>query len=166
MNKKPIIIRQYMRWLILELVLIFGGLIIVIGELLDTIFQWGITENTDFGLYSSTTIAISLPILLVVMHKILKNKGTVEITEEYAYAKYPNRIEKGFVVFSDTVYYSYFNSIEGTEYIIISNEPFDLNVAQIEREIDYAKQIPIKNTKKVKATIPKTGWKPGCLRTY
>ena len=47
-----------MRWLILELVLIFGGLIIVIGELLDTIFQWGITENTDFGLYSSTTIAI------------------------------------------------------------------------------------------------------------
>ena len=85
---------------------------------------------------------------------------------EYAYAKYPNKIEKGFVVFSDTVYYSYFNSIEGTEYIIISNEPFDLNVAQIEREIDYAKQIPIKKTKKVKATIPKTGWKPGCLRTY
>lgn len=152
------IIRQFARWLIVDIVVILGALSILMIEFLDNWFQWGLTTDTDFGPYSSATIMIMLPLFIFFMHRALKNKGTIEVTDDYAYAKYAYKLQKGFVDFGEEVYYSFYKSTDGQRYIILSNENFDITVEHIEKEIDYSKQIPIPYTRKVKRLLPKTGW--------
>lgn len=164
MKKTKIIIRQHSHWLAFEVIVIITSLLIVFFEVIDGLYQWGITEDTDFGLYNGVTIVLALPVFIMVMHRVLNNKGSVEITENYAYAKYPSKISRGYVDFSKEVYYSFYKSRMGNNYIIVSNNRFSFTSNKVEDEIDYENQIPIIYTKRVQSYMPKEDWRYIALR--
>ena len=89
----------------------------------------------------------------------IKDMGSFEITDEYVYAKYPNRLQRGFIDLQEPVYYTFYTK-QGDfgKFILLSNEIITDDQQIMLYGIDYATQISIHYTKKVRKVLPKDNW--------
>lgn len=152
MKRKTIIVREFTRTLWVGI----GIIILDIGIVIDEHFHPTPPADSTYLTFWAATLIWPFVLLFVVI-KSLKNKGKIEISDEYIYATYPNRIEKGYVDLSIQVYYSLYVD-DRTKYILVSNHPIVLDMWTVFTDIDYSSQIPILYTKRVQKLFPKDDW--------
>lgn len=138
---------------------ILGGTIIVIlciGLAIDELF---ISKDLQ-DLYGRGVAILVAPIAVPwLIHEEIKDMPTIEITDEYIYARYPNRLQRGYVDLQVPVYYAiYTKAGDFGKYILVSNEIICLDQQSIYRNVDYTSQISIHYTKKVQNLLPTEKW--------
>lgn len=147
-----IIINNRWKW-------ILGGAVIVmvsIGLAIDMLFFSG--DIQDY--YGRGTAFLVAPFLVPwLIHEEIKEMPVIEITSDYIYARYPNRLQRGYVDLNTTVYYAFYTKKgDFGKLILLSNEPITEEQGIMRVGIDYSTQISIHYTKRIKKIIPKDDW--------
>ena len=85
--------------------------------------------------------------------------GSFEITDTYIYARYPNRLQRGYVDLNEQVYYTFYTK-QGDfgKFILLSNDPITDEQEIMRFGINYSTQVSIHYTKKVKKIMPREDW--------
>ena len=138
---------------------ILGGTIIVlvcIGLAIDELF---ISKDLQ-DLYGRGVAILVAPIAVPwLIHEEIKDMPTIEITDEYIYARYPNRLQRGYVDLQVPVYYTLYTKHGAFgKFILLSNDPITDEQEIMRFGIDYSTQVSIHYTKKVKKIIPREDW--------
>lgn len=138
---------------------ILGGTIIVlvcIGLAIDELF---ISKDLQ-DLYGRGVAILVAPIAVPwLIHEEIKDMPTIEITDEYIYARYPNRLQRGYVDLQVPVYYTFYTK-QGDfgKFILLSNDPITDEQEIMRFGINYSTQVSIHYTKKVKKIMPREDW--------
>lgn len=151
-KSKHIVISEYRNWLLFYSIIFVCGIIGTVVDILSLFW-----DEFDIGFPGPSFVAVLLIPIIAYFHT--RNKGRVEITKDYIYVWYPNRLTPAPIDLNKQVYFGKYESYDRQLYIVVSNEPFKNDFRKSGyKDIDYNSQIMIHATWKVLKYLPKDTW--------
>lgn len=148
---KKVVINNRWKWIIGEIVFE----LLSVGLLIDELFF----DEAMIEIPSRAPVLFAIIFSPWLVYWEIKDMGSFEITDTYIYARYPNRLQRGYVDLNEQVYYTFYTK-QGDfgKFILLSNDPITDEQEIMRFGINYSTQVSIHYTKKVKKIMPREDW--------
>lgn len=133
---KKVVINNRWKWIIGEIVFE----LLSVGLLIDELFF----DEAMLEIPSRAPVLFAIIFSPWLVYWEIKDMGSFEITDIYIYARYPNRLQRGYVDLNEQVYYTFYTK-QGDfgKFILLSNDPITDEQEIMRFGINYSSQVHI-----------------------